>query len=355
MRAVFTALALALSCCLSAHAEVIGVVYKGDQTFVESAYVNPGKAAVKIAQIATSCECLESLDKPTEVAPGGVFEIHLVHRALNVGNIDIDVRLIGSTGAAIAHFPVRGFVTDRAWIVSREEAQAKGSVLIDTRAAEKFAQSHASGAINIPAFAIKARQDLKSRRIVLIDDGVDPSDLFGTVVELRKQGFGTTFVVRGGLPGWIRGGGTVEGANTSILGPARISAAEFYRSNRETKWQIIQVERKLPASLGLSAAGQLDRPEDLPAVFSALGATWGKSTPPHILIVAPGDSLHPLLEARLGPANAIPVYFLQGGTEALVRFHIQQVDAASNTGALARTMSRRNTPAIVGHCGSCGK
>jgi hypothetical protein len=99
----------------------------------------------------------------------------------------------------------------------------------------------------------------------------------------------------------------------------------------------------------------LDRPEDLEAVFVGLAKTWGKLAPPHVLIVAPRDAVHPKLEARIGSAKAFPIYYLVGGSEALVRFHAQQLDAASNTGALARAMSRRNTVAIVGHCGSCGK
>jgi rhodanese-related sulfurtransferase len=355
LSAALTAFVLALGFCLRADAEVIGVVYKGDQTFLELTYVNSGKSAVRIARITTSCDCLESLDKPTEVAAGGVLEIHLIHHALNFGSIEANVELLGASGAAIANIPVRGFVADRSWSLSLADAQAKGSVLIDTRSAERFAQCHAAHAINIPAFAVKTRHDLKGNRLVLIDEGVDPADLLGEVVALRKQGFPTVFVLDGGLPGWIRGGGAVEGANTSVLGVSRISAAESYRSSRETKWQIVQMEKRLPAALGLDAAGQLDRPEDLEAVLVGLSKTWGKLAPPHILIVAPRDAVHAQLEARLGSAKGLPIYYIEGGAEALVRFHAQQLDVASNTGALARTTSRRNTPAIVGHCASCGK
>jgi hypothetical protein len=57
----------------------------------------------------------------------------------------------------------------------------------------------------------------------------------------------------------------------------------------------------------------------------------------------------------LGAEKALNVYYLKGGAEALARFHAQQVGMANNSGALARTSSRRNTAAIVRPCGSCGK
>jgi len=355
VKAVFTAFALILGCCLRADAEVIGVVYKGDQTFLELKYVNSGKFSVRIAAITTSCDCLESLDKPADVPAGGTFDIHLIHHALNTGSIEIDVKLLDKSGATIADLPVRGFVPDRSWSISREDAQTKGSVLIDTRSQAEFVQIHAANAINVPAFALKTRRDLKNSKIVLIDDGVDSTDLLEEVDSLRKHGFSSVYFVGGGLPGWVRSGGAVEGANASVLGVARITAAEFFRSNRDTKWLIVRMGEKIPASVGLSEAGQLDRAEEVDAVLGALSKTWGKQSPPNILIIAPGDSLHPKIEAHLGAEKALNVYYLKGGAEALARFHAQQVGMANNSGALARTSSRRNTAAIVRPCGSCGK
>jgi len=356
MRLFSTALAFALCTTASTSGAPLGVVHKGDQTLLALTYVNPGKTSVRIDRIAASCDCLEVLDKPAEVAPGGVFTVHVVHHALNVGSVDVDVKLLaGASNAVIADFPVRGFIADPSWSVTREEAQARGTVLIDTRAPGPFARIHAARAVNIPAFAIKARRDLKRSRIVLVDDGVEPADALDVVASLRKLGFAGAFALEGGLPGWIRGGGAVEGPDRTVLGSARVSAADFFRSSRDTNWRIVGLGETLPASLGIGEAYPLDRPENLEGALGALSKSWGNESAPHILIISPGDGVHARLEARLGAARGLPVYYLKGGADALVRFRAQQIDAASNTGALARSLTRTETPAIASHCASCGR
>jgi rhodanese-related sulfurtransferase len=354
MRALLAATALTLG--LNAHAAALGVVYKGDQTLVELSYANPGKSPVQIGQIVPSCDCLESMDAPGQVAPAGVFKAHFIHHAQYPGSIDVDVRLLGASATeTLAVYPIRGFVAERAWVASRADAIAAGALLVDTRAAAQYSEMHAARAVNVPAFALKTRSDLKKRRIVLMDDGVDPSDLLGVVEALRKQGFTEAKALEGGLPGWIRGGGAVEGSHPSVLGVARITAAEFARSSRDTPWRIVQLGDPIPATLNLEAVRRIDHPEEIGSTLSSLSATWGDRPAPHILIVASQDAVHARLEARLGTGAAFPVYYLKGGSAALARFRAEQLDASTNTGVLVKAESHQATVAIAGRCSSCGK
>jgi len=318
----------------------LGVVFKGDDTIFYLPYVNRGQASVHIAHATTYCDCLEMLQAPGDVAAGETKEIPLVHHAANVGTIEVTIQLTGEDASTvIATDTVTGFVADRSWLLSPREVQQDQSVaLIDTRSPDEFGRLHIAHATNIPTFALKTKTNLRLGKLVLVDDGVSSVELLAEVAVLRQQGFAQVFALSGGLPAWMRAGGRVEGSG-SVLDVARISAANFVRASRAGKWRVVEV----------SETDAIERS------LVALAADAAGGMPPHILIVAPTNASHAAIEAHLGQAGRLPVFYLTDGAPALALFHDQQIAAARNSVQLFTTKAANNAPVIAGGCSSCGK
>lgn len=347
---------LTVSCCLQAETVPLGVVFKGERTLLELQYTNKGKAPVHITQVSPSCDCIEVLQMPGEVRAGETIRIPLAHHASNVGTVAVTVRLEGDPASAVIETDViAGVVADRSWLLSPREAQGRGLVLVDARNQEPFDRLHATGAINIPAFALKTRNDLRASKLVLMDDGVSPVDLLAEVATLRSQGFSQVFALNGGLPAWIRQGGRVEGATKSVLAVARISAADFARASRTGKWQVVEIgdaSTSLAETVDVIKLGETD---DIGRSLASLLKESAQRMPPNILIIAPNNGRHAGIEAHLGKAGQLPVFYLNDGAKALAFFHNEQIEAARNSGQLFRTRQAQGSPVIAGGCGSCGK
>jgi len=348
-------LALAVSGGLRAEIVPLGVVFKGELTPLELTYANKGKAAVHIVQIDPSCDCIEVPPAPIGVPAGATIKIPLVHHAENTGTVEVTIQLLGAKSSeVIKTYTVAGFVAEPSWLLSPREAQAKGLTLIDTRDLAQFSKLHSMHAINIPAFALKTRTDLRGSKLVLVDDGASPVDLLAEADSLRQMGFTQVFVLSGGLPAWIRAGGRVEGSTQSVLGVARISAADFARASRAGKWQVVEIGEALTPLPETTNVIKLSATDDIGSALVSLSKNFAQGMPPNILIIAPSNASQAKIEAHLGPAGHLPVFYLNDGMKALAFFHNEQAGAASNTGRLFKVASARSVPIVAGGCSSCG-
>jgi rhodanese-related sulfurtransferase len=340
--------------CARAETVPLGVVFSGEQTTLELTYVNPGKAPMHIDQISPSCDCIEVLQKPDEVQPGASVTIPLVHHASQVGTVDVTVRLLGSLASNIIEtYTIAGFVADRSWLLSPQEAQGRGLTLIDTRSPSQFGPLHIAHALNIPAFALRTRNDLLGRKLVLLDDGVAPTDLLAQVAALRSQGFAQVFVLNGGLPAWMRAGGKVEGSSHSVLDVAQISAANFAWASRAAKWRVIAVgDISVPAAEARDVI-HLSETDNVELSLVSLSKDTVQGLPPNILIIAPTYGDYAKIEAQLGRAERSPVFYLNGGAPALALFRHEQIEAALRTGQVFKTKVAQNAPVVAGGCSSC--
>jgi rhodanese-related sulfurtransferase len=348
-------LALAVSGGLRAEIVPLGVVFKGELTPLELTYVNKGKTAVHIAQVSPSCDCIEVLQAPGNVPAGADVKLSLVHHAENTGTVEVMIQLLGDKPSeVIKTYTVAGFVADRSWILSPREAQGKGLVLIDTRDPGPFSKLHGVHAINIPAFALKTRTYWHESKLVLMDDGVSPVDLLAEAASLRQQGFAQVFVLSGGLPAWIRAGGRVEGSTQSVLEVARIFAADFARASRAGKWQVVEIGDALTPVPETANVIKLSATDNIERALVSLSRNSAPGMPPNILIIASNNASHAKIEAHLGSAGHLPVFYLNDGMKALAFFHNEQARAASNTGLVFKSAAARGVPIIAGGCSSCG-
>ncbi len=83
-------------------------------------------------------------------------------------------------------------------------------LLVDVRNSQEFKKFHIPGSMNIPLFALKTKGSLKSKPLVLINEGRSYKDLIAEGSTLSRAGF-TVSILEGGLWQWQQKKGPIEG------------------------------------------------------------------------------------------------------------------------------------------------
>jgi rhodanese-related sulfurtransferase len=337
----------------------IGVVFKDEEVALKLTFSNRRKEAVDLANATASCDCLRPWFVPMSVAADETVALPFAYVSHVTGRIDVVVEFRGAGSGSLQTTLVRGFVAERGWLISPEQLHAVNSTemltVIDVRDVERFLQAHLSRSSNMLPFALKARTDLRAKKVVLVDDGFAPDSLLEQVRTLRQLGFKDVVALEGGVPAWIRAGFAVEGASKSALSVATISPAEFARSSATTEWRIIEV------------AGETSRPP-MPGTISVRDwteavsrlvpsdATGRARLASNVLIIASDSATYARTESQCPTATAASVFYLAGGRPALDAYHATQAALALSTHQITQARSAtRSHPATAGGCKTCPK
>jgi len=84
-------------------------------------------------------------------------------------------------------------------------------VLVDVRDAQNFNSCRIRSSINIPAFALSKKTFLKSKSLVLVNEGFRYSKLEQACLRLKDSGFHNVWILIGGLSHWREKGFPIEG------------------------------------------------------------------------------------------------------------------------------------------------
>lgn len=125
----------------------------------------------------------------------------------------------------------------------KQKQKREGIILIDVRNSKEFKKFRIPGSLNIPIFSIKTKTFLKSKPIVLLNEGYGYSRLEKECRNLRDNGF-TVSIIAGGLNYWREMGGSVEGdpfaqKELNII-PPRI----FFIEKDYENWRMIDISQK---------------------------------------------------------------------------------------------------------------
>jgi rhodanese-related sulfurtransferase len=338
----------------------LGVVYQGEETAFELPCANSGKRAIWVAEAVSSCDCLKARFAPVPVDPGKTVRLEFVYRAAVAGRFSVEVQLRGAEPAAIlGTHTVTGFVADKAWLLPVAQlpnpGPAQKAVVIDTRPAGRFARMHIPRSLNLPAYAIKSRTDLRERQLVLVDEGFAPGLLLEAAAGLRHQGFRQVEVLDGGLAEWARQGRATEGTESTSLAVASLSVSDFMRTRRSVEWRALELKGQTTGAGLLESAVEVDRPENLAGVLRSLGHAAAGRQAPRILVVAPDQATCARIEAQFGATNPAPIFFLMGGQSALVAYQGEQALLAQQTHELIQIRPGRGHPLAAGGCNTCPK
>jgi rhodanese-related sulfurtransferase len=127
--------------------------------------------------------------------------------------------------------------------LSQKLKEKNGIILIDVRNSKEFEKFRIPGSINIPIFSIKTKTFLKSKPLVLVNEGYSYNQLENECQNLRDNDF-TVFILAGGLNFWKQKGGTVEGNIFAQKELNIIPPRPFFAEKDFDNWILIDISQK---------------------------------------------------------------------------------------------------------------
>jgi rhodanese-related sulfurtransferase len=205
-------------------------------------------------------------------------------------------------------------------------AEREKVTVIDTRRAEQFAQVHLPGSINLPGYAIKTKLWLKDHRVVLVDAGDQPLSQQTLFQELKRSGFDHVWILDGGLTGWLRQGGSVEGDPFAAKQMNQIDAKTLVSQLGWPGWKVIRLRRyaaNQEMTLPLEAVDiEVGNANETPSLLQLDQQIrrWQEKEPDLRVVLVGGQHLESWQMQHYADTLTWPrVYWVEGGSQALVK------------------------------------
>jgi rhodanese-related sulfurtransferase len=261
-RRVAMAMAVLLSgICHFAAAEPLEVYDFGTCSLYEQkqyvfAITNAGMEALNILSVEPSCPCVHIMQWPTQVAANGVGWLDVILAPDVLGSVEYRIRVTTARPSEpVLEYAIRGVVTggvaivkepDKSLYVEANEAASlvknpEQAVWVDVRDGASFSAAHIPGALNIPAYAVKTKSFLRNGKVVWGGYGFESTELEAEAARLKGLGFDVRLWY-GGIRGWQRWGGRLEGADVTRL--KWLPASAWPGILNRTDWALVSVDGK---------------------------------------------------------------------------------------------------------------
>lgn len=202
--------------------------------------------------------------------------------------------------------------------------------LVDVRPENAYEAVRIPGSLNIPLHAVKTRPFLKTKPIVLVNDGYANLLLETECRRLKKKGFTAAFL-KGGLNAWQYKKGPLEGDLLAARAFSTVSARTYYQEKATKNTIVIDISTVqgdttrtlMPGAIHLPAIGRLAKQpiktvsaRNLTAAVSDL-----KKMPSDTLLITNRDGEgYAGVEKIIEAADLGPVFYLEGGLQVYRRF-----------------------------------
>jgi rhodanese-related sulfurtransferase len=226
-------------------------------------------------------------------------------------------------------------------------------VLIDVRGRTEFDKFRIPGSVNIPLFALKTKTFLKSKPVVLVNEGHQYKQLMDECALLSHAGF-TVSILDGGLYQWRRKGGSLEGDVFAQRELNEISLQTYFAGRNSENWMVVyvSVSRKTEPHVKDVPWAHIplaDDPKEFISKLKTARKNYSKKEFASILICDENGRTYEEIERQAQAAKIENVLYLKGGFEAYKTFEQQQMSMArakSAGGAEKSTKAKKN-------CGAC--
>jgi rhodanese-related sulfurtransferase len=191
--------------------------------------------------------------------------------------------------------------------------------LVDVRPMADFNQYHIAGSLNIALHAIKTKSFLKSKPLVLINNGYTVGPLAHTCQQLNQAGFKAT-VLAGGLLAWKAKGGRLAGDPFAQNEINHIFAQQFYQEQYYNHQIVIDASAKpdkhsQPLTPGARHINLLKSKQAGAAIKKLLLAKDVSPFASVVIYTATGKE-NDLIQRKLAKEGFQQAFFLQGGQHA---------------------------------------
>ena len=232
--------------------------------------------------------------------------------------------------------------------VLRKLKEKRELVLVDVRDAQDFNSCRIRGSINIPAFALRKKIFLKSKSLVLVNEGFSYSKLEQTCQRLKDSGFQQVSILIGGLNQWREKGFTIEGDVFAQKKVNKILPRDFFAERNCENLILVDVSGTMspetldlmPRSFSLPYRGLAE--EFIGKIKQALRPH--KNDPLISVLIFNQNGRYPeRMEGLIRKAGIKNVFYLKDGLEGYKTFLQKQ----------ALILRTKNTRKIVKECVTC--
>jgi len=221
-------------------------------------------------------------------------------------------------------------------------------ILIDVRKRDEFEKFRIPGSINIPLFAIKTKAFLKSKSLVLVNEGYSYSQLERECEQLRKCGF-KVWLLNGGLHYWRRKRGPLRGDPFAQKALNRMPPAIFFTERDYENWLMIDISTSkdsgarslVPQSIPIP---YLNDAKSFISKFKRISAKYEDKQFTSVLIFDEKGVRYEKIEKVIQKTDFKNIFFLKGGIEAYKSFLEQQ---------LIVRQARRHSKKTLKGCANC--
>ncbi len=230
--------------------------------------------------------------------------------------------------------------------VLKKLKQNQNILIIDVRPKTEFEKFRIPGSVNMPLYAVKTTPFLKSKTVILVNNGFHSNTLERECVILKKQGF-KAYVLNGGLNLWKQENGPLEGDPFAQKQLNKVTARDLFQEKENKNLIVID-------------ASDIQRPktgEQLPSVkhlpgLKSLSPQYleqpggAKRQHPPILILNNDGHDYGKIEKTVRQSGIKNVFYLEGGMEKYSRFLHHLALSRVPKGSRVKTVSK---------CPRCGE
>ena len=344
----------------------LATIILGDTKFYELIVENNSDKNLEVGVLKSSCDCLEIVDYPSKIDSGKSAVVKIKVEAVKVGAFAYLIELFGwddkkPTFTLICEVDVienSDTITSKkidyinAELLIERLNQNENFIFIDVRLPKKFAAAHIRGAINMPLETIKARTFLKTKKIVIIDNGWGETLTETEIIKLKVRGFKSVYLLFGGIKAWRDYGGNFSGVGGDMA-INEVAPRTLFMDQNSKKWTVIDLtlstnicEKMFPKIIRFSTnKNNLDR------LANEINAALAKMSNLNYIAIIDDDGrkARDLITKIIAPKNSV-VFAAKGGLKALKERKIFNlaVTKSSAPGYISPRIKMKRTP-----CGGC--
>jgi len=344
----------------------LGTMLLGEVQLHNLTIENQTLETLEIGFLKSSCECLKIIEYPSKIDAGKSAVVKIKIDAVKPGAFAYLIEMFGwNSKKSIFDFVCDVDVIENSDTISSKNIeyinanslikslqQNEKFILIDVRLSKKFAAAHIRDSINMPLETIKARTFLKSKNIVIIDDGWGNSLTEMEIVKLNTMGFKSVNLLFGGLKTWRDNGGGVAGVGGDIS-INEVEPKALFRGLNSKKWTIIDVTlstnfcaKMFPKSIRFSK--NKNNPD---ALANKISMALAKMTNLNYIAIIDDDGKKARnLITKIVPQENYVAFSVKGGMDALKerkKFNVS-IAKRSAPGYISPRIKMKRTP-----CGGC--
>lgn len=206
--------------------------------------------------------------------------------------------------------------------VELEKINIKDYQIVDVRRPPEYQLSHIPGSINIPTDQIAYKRRLKTKNLLLVNQGLPQFEMGQYCQILKDKGFKNVNILKGGIHNWLSHGLKLAGVNNNTKTYDLVDVRQFFMDYEHQLVQAINIgsrtngiNRAVPSIQNLSLS--LDDDAFISRIQSILN---GRKNPLKQLVLLGTEDEYQLAKIKLKSILHSDVYFLITDLNALIEY-----------------------------------